>query len=105
MPHNVAKTQHIVIGNAANINRMMQVRIEMNGTVIKSCDCIKSLRLQNDSTLSLVEHINSISQKCHFMAKSLYSLKPVLSELNIQKIIEACLNSLVNYLVVLWVTA
>jgi hypothetical protein len=86
----------------ANIARIGQVSIEVNGIVINISDCVKSLGIEIDSKLSWVKHINFISRKYHFMAKSLYPLKPVLSEGNMQKIVEACLISFVNYMVVLW---
>jgi hypothetical protein len=49
MTLNMSKTQIIVIGNAANVARIGQVSIEINGTTINSSDCIKSLGLQIDS--------------------------------------------------------
>jgi hypothetical protein len=102
MTINVAKTQLIVIGNAANVARVGQVSIEINGTVINSTDCIKSLGLHIDSKILWTNHINSLSRKYHFIAKSLYPLKPVLSQINMLKIIEACLLSLANYMIVVW---
>jgi hypothetical protein len=102
MSLNVSKTQLIVIGNASNVARVGQVSIDVNGTVIVSTDCIKSLGLYKDSNLSWNQHINSLSRRYHFMAKSLYPLKPVLSSINMLRIIEACLISLTNYMVIIW---
>jgi hypothetical protein len=96
MTLNVAKTQLIVIGNASNVARVGQVSLEVNGTVILSSDCIKSLGLQIDSKLSWSQHINSLSRRYHFMAKSLYPLKPLLNSINFFRIIEAYLISLSN---------
>jgi hypothetical protein len=98
----LSKTQLIVIGNASNVARVGQVSLEVNGTVILSSDCIKSLGLQIDSKLSWSQHINSLSRRYHFMAKSLYPLKPLLSSINFFRIIEACLISLSNYMIVVW---
>jgi hypothetical protein len=102
MALHVSKTQLIVVGNASNVARVGQVSLDINGTVILSSDCIKSLGLQIDSKLSWSHHINSLSRCFHFMAKSLYPLKPVLSIMNFMRIIEACVICLTNYMVFIW---
>jgi hypothetical protein len=60
------------------------------------------LGLQIDSKLSWSQHINSLSLRYHFMAKSLYPLKPLLTSINFFRIIETCLISLSNYMIVVW---
>jgi hypothetical protein len=100
MTLNVSKTQLIVVGSASNVARIGQVSLDINGTVILSSDCIKSLGLQIDSKLFWSHRINSLSRRFHFMAKSLYPLKPVLSLVSFTRVIEACLISLTNYMVI-----
>lgn len=105
MKLNIGKTQLIVLGNSHNVSKIGQISMDMNGVTILSQDSIKSLGITIDSKLSWYKHINELSRNYHFVAKSLYPLKPVLSQQNYLKVINACLISLVNYMVLIWGSA
>lgn len=102
MKLNLGKTQMIVFGSAANLAKVGRVTIEIDGVKIVSSDQIKSLGLTLDSKLSWYNHINALSRKFHFIARSIYPLKPLMSQKNLILIFNACLISLFNYMVVVW---
>lgn len=90
MKINTSKTQLIVLCNSYNVSQIGQISLEFDGSTIVSQDCIKTLDLKLDSKLSWYDHINGLSKKYHFVAKSLYPLKPVLSLQNYLKIATVC---------------
>lgn len=105
MKINVKKTQLIILGNAHNVAKIGQITINFDGVTITSQSTIKCLGLKIDSKLSWYDHINDLSRKCHFVAKSLHPLRPIISMQNYLKIMNACVISLVNYMVAIWGTA
>lgn len=102
MKLNLQKTQMIIMGSAANLAKVGQLTIEVEGVQIFSQDQIKSLGLTIDSKLSWYNHINMLSRKFHFVARSIYPLKPLMSQKNLILIFNACLISLFNYMIIIW---
>jgi len=98
MKLNIEKTHVILLGNASNIAKIGRISININGTLVQSSDKLTSLGLTIDPQLKWSHHINNISRNYHFVAKSLYPLKHLLSPQNFRKIFHACANSLLNYM-------
>jgi hypothetical protein len=105
MKINLDKTQVIVLGSSYNVEKVGEISLKIGGVEVRSQNVIKSLGLIIDSKLTWCEHINTISKRFHYMSKTLYPLKPVLSSSNYIKIVHACLISLFNYMTVIWGTA
>jgi hypothetical protein len=99
---NLNKTQFIIIGNAHNIKTIGQVSFEVDGTTIINTDTIKTLGLTLDSKLKWYDHINKLSRSYHLAAKSLLPLKPLLSQFNFKRLFNACVQSLCNYMSIIY---
>jgi hypothetical protein len=102
MKLNVTKTQLLVLGNSYNVSQMGQVEIDLDGTIIKSQDTLKSLGLTIDSKLTWYEHINKLSRSYHLAARSLYPLRYLLNNQQFLNIFNACVISKVKYMSILW---
>jgi len=102
MKLNLEKTQLIVLSNAYNVAKIGQISLEMNGVVIESSDTLKSLGLTIDSQMKWNAHINQLSRSYHLKAKSIYPLRKIVSHENFLIIFNACVNSLLNYMSIVW---
>jgi len=102
---NVQKTQIIVLGNASNVQKLGQITVNFNGQSIHRQETIKSLGLTIDLKLTWLDHINKLSRSFHLTARSLFALKPVLSQTNYLSVINAYLMSKLDYLCTIWGSA
>lgn len=102
MKLNLGKSQLIVFGSASNLSKVGQISIDIGGVKIVSKDQIKSLGLILDSKMSWYNHINSLSRKFHYVARSIYPLKPLMMQRNLILVFNACLISLLNYMIAIW---
>jgi hypothetical protein len=102
MKLNVKKTQLMLLGNSHNVKELGQIELEIDGTTIVSQDTMNSLGLTIYSTMTWYDHINKISRSFHLSARSLYPLRPLLTENQFFDIFYTCAVSRINYMSILW---
>jgi len=105
MKLNAAKTQLIMLGSAKNLGRLGRVSIEVDGVTIESSETLNSLGLVFDSKLTWVNQINKMSRSFHPVARSLYPLRNLMSSEHFRLVFNACANSLLQYMSIIWGTA
>jgi len=80
---NPEKTEAVVLGTTSRQRAGQQIDTLDTGTVhIKTSDCVKSLGVLIDSTISFNQHVNKICQSSYYHIKALRHIRKLLSHDN-----------------------
>jgi len=79
----------------------IETRIHLHAC-IHACNEIKTLGFTWDSKLTFKKHVNEISMKMHAAVRSLYSLRPFISQAALHMVVTAQCLSIINYMCMIW---
>jgi len=78
---NPEKTETVVLGTTSRERAGQQIDTFDTGTVhIKTSDCVKSLGVLTDSTISFNQHVNKICKSSYYHIKALRHIRKLLSD-------------------------